>query len=95
MTTHITKTLKKISQDIAEEYAINWEYWDSHNVTKNIEKEIEDAITKYEHKIDNFFDIDDLNHEQQYIINNLLSAYTIQSLIERKNKIEDVIKNSM
>jgi hypothetical protein len=95
MTTHITKTLRKIGEDLAEEYAINWEYWDSPNQTENIEKEIEEDIIKYERKIDNFFDIDDLNCEQQYIINNLVSAYTIQSIIERKNKIDEVIKNSM
>lgn len=95
MTTHITKTLKKISKDIAEEYVINWDYWESNILTKTIEKDIEDAIIKYEHKIQNFVTIDDLNEEHQNIIDNLLSAYTIQNIIERKNKIEEVIKISM
>ena len=93
MRKNIKQILQKIGEDIADGYEINWEYWDEKR-SKKVEKEIEESINFYEEMMENISDIDNIEEDQNMLVDNLLSAYTIKSLLQRKKMIEEVINSS-
>lgn len=83
--------LRKIAERVSLEYEINWDEWDEEN-EKEIKQDVESSIEQFE-KL--FFELEETEEADedmyQYVMECLVSGYTIAAIMERKRKIEEII----
>jgi len=84
--------LKMIAETIASEYEINW----NDEETVRMQKEITDGLEFYMSKFHFLLDQDDeLNEEAEDALmdalDNILSGYILQTLVNRKNAIDELL----
>jgi hypothetical protein len=87
--------LKMIAETIASEYEINWDEWNDEE-TVRMQKEITDGLEFYMSKFHFLLDQDDeLNEEAEDALmdalDNILSGYILQTLVNRKNAIDELL----
>lgn len=99
---HDLEFVKLLGERMAEEYEINWENWNEKETTR-LTTELSRALPVYEQMFTDFkndiYDEDeDVDNEENAarladILENLVSGYIIQHLLDRKKKVEDLISS--
>ena len=90
-----TDDMSMIAETIASEYEINWDEWNDEE-TVRMQKEITDGLEFYMSKFHFLLDQDDeLNEEAEDALmdalDNILSGYILQTLVNRKNAIDELL----
>lgn len=94
--------VRKLGERLSDEYEINWEHWTDKDATR-LTTELSRALPVYEQMFMDFKqglddDHDDVDTEENVerladILENLVSGYVIQHLLDRKQKVEDLISS--
>lgn len=83
--------LRKIAERISFEYEINWDEWETQDHDEMF-KEVTTALKEFESLLDEMENTEDVDVEvYEYVMESLISGYTIMALLERKKKIDEVI----
>lgn len=81
-----------MGESIADEYRIDWDKWDE-SETESLEKMVTISLKFYE-KLFSEFNPDKEEHTIEIfeeILENLISGYTLQTIIDRKKAVEELI----
>jgi ribosomal protein S17E len=84
--------LKSIGESVAEEYFIDWDKWTDEETEKL--EELTTISMKFYEKLFFEFDPDKDEHNIEMfeeILENLISGYTLQTIIARKKAVEELI----
>jgi len=87
--------LKMIAETIATEYEIDWDDWDDEDTTQ-MQEEITDGMEFYMSKFHFLMDQDaELNADEEdeiaEALDNILSGYILQVLVNRKKAIDELL----
>jgi hypothetical protein len=85
--------LKKIGENVSYQYEINWEYWTEEEAVK-IQKDVNMIIPEYEELFQDIdFSEDEFLEQHENVFDTLIYGYALKELLERRNKIEEIIKS--